>query len=489
MNILLASSEAVPYSKTGGLADMVGALAKFLARAGHEVRLVTPLYRGIREQFPDVQRFDWHLDLPMDITRVQGRVWARTVDERLTAYFIEQPQYYERGDLYQERGVEYADNAERFIFFSKAVTHLARYLPWRPDVVHVHDWQASLVPVFMHEQKLRDGWANPPASCLTIHNLAYQGNFHSSKFGLTNLPPVYFQPDCLEFYGWMSCLKGGITLADLLTTVSPRYAREITTQLYGCGLDGVLRRRQDVLFGILNGVDYDEWTTQGNPYLKHPFTAADLRGKQADKIELQREMGLPPAGDVPLFGTVSRVAGQKGVDIQLTALQEMLAADMQFVFLGSGEREYERAWRKLAGRYPAKCAVRIGFDTGLSHRIEAGADFYLMPSRFEPCGLNQMYSLRYGSVPIVRLTGGLDDSVIDITEDPKKANGIKFAEYSVRALSKAVRKALVLYQNKELLAFYRHNGMTRDFSWERTAAAYGQLYKKIPGLVENNLII
>ncbi|MGD0812358.1 MAG: glycogen synthase GlgA [Verrucomicrobiota bacterium] len=482
MNILLAGSEALPYSKTGGLADMVGALAKFLARAGHEVRLVTPLYRGLRVQFPDIQPFDWHLDLPLGSHRVQGRVWIRTVDERLAVYFIEQPQFFERSDIYQERGMDYPDNAERFIFFSKAVAHLARYLPWRPDLVHVHDWQAALVPVFMLEQKLRDGWSAPPPTCLTIHNLAYQGNFPAAKFALTNLPDIYFQPDGLEFYGWMNCLKGGISSADLLTTVSPRYAREITTELYGCGLDGALRRRQNSLVGILNGVDYDEWKTKGNPYLEHPYSAANLRGKQAGKIDLQREMGLPPAPDVPLFGAVSRLAGQKGMDIQLTALQEMLAAGMQFVFLGSGDRELERAWRRLAERHPDKCAVKIGFDTGLSHRIEAGCDFYSMPSRFEPCGLNQMYSLRYGTVPIVRVTGGLDDSVTDIAEDPEKADGIKFAEYSVRALSKAIRKALVLYGNKELLAHYRLNGMARDFSWERTAAGYGQLYQKIPAI-------
>jgi starch synthase len=483
MNILLAGSEALPYSKTGGLADMVGALAKFLARAGHQVRLVTPLYRGIRAQFPDIQPFDWKLDLPLGSSRVQGRVWTRVVDDRLTAYFIEQPQFFDRSDIYQERGRDYPDNAERFIFFSKALVNLARYLPWRPDVVHLHDWHTALAPVFMLEQKLRDGWTAPPPTCLTIHNMAYQGNFPRAKFGLTNLPGNYFHPEGLEFYGWMSCLKAGIFFASVVTTVSPRYAREITTEQYGCGLDGALRRRQNTLFGILNGVDYDEWKTEGNPYLKHSYSAADLQGKQAGKIELQQEMGLPPAADIPLFGTVSRLAGQKGMDIQLTALQEMLAAGMQFVFLGSGERDYERAWLKLAERHPGKCAVKIGFDTGLSHRIEAGCDFYLMPSRFEPCGLNQMYSLRYGTVPIVRITGGLDDSVVDIVEDPEKADGIKFAEYSVRALAKAIRKALVLYGDKELLAHYRRNGMARDFSWERTAAAYDRLYKKIPSLL------
>jgi starch synthase len=489
MKILLAGSEALPYSKTGGLADVVGALAKFLVRAGHEVRLVTPLYRGVRAQFPNIQPFDWRMDLPLASRRVQARVWTRVVDDRLTAFFIDQPQFFDRGDIYQERGLDYADNAARFIFFSKAVVHLARYLPWQPDVVHVHDWHTALVPVFMLEQKMRDGWPAPPPACLTIHNMAYQGNFPGAEFALTNLPGIYFQPDGLEFYGWMNCLKGGISSADLLTTVSPRYAREITTEMYGCGLDGVLRRRQNALVGILNGVDYEEWKTEGNPFLKYSYSAADLQGKQDGKVDLQREMGLTPAPDVPLFGSVSRLAGQKGVDIQLPALQEMLAADMQFVFLGSGERDYERAWRKLAERHPGKCAVKIGFDTGLSHRIEAGCDFYLMPSRYEPCGLNQMYSLRYGTVPIVRVTGGLDDSVTDVTEDPEKADGIKFSEYSVRALAKAIRKALVLYADKPLLAHYRRNGMARDFSWERTAAAYDQAYARIPSIKEKILNI
>jgi starch synthase len=479
MNILLASSEALPYSKTGGLADMVGALAKFLARTGHDVRLVTPLYRGVREQFPDIQLMDWQLDLPLGPNRFAGKVWTRKIDEHLSVLFVDQPGFFDRFDLYQDQGADYADNAERFVYFSKAIVHLARYLPWRPEIVHLHDWQTGLVPVFMLDQSLRDGWSTPPPTCLTIHNLAYQGVFPAAKFGLTNLPDSYFQPQGAEFYQRLNCLKAGLVYATTLTTVSPRYAREITTELYGCGLDGVLRARQNALFGILNGVDYDEWTTQGNPYLPFPYSADDLRGKEQDKLALQKEMGLPPNPNIPLFGTVSRLAQQKGIDLELTALQEMLAADMQCVFLGSGDREYERAWRKLADRHPAKCAVKIGFDTGLSHRLEAGCDFYLMPSRFEPCGLNQMYSLRYGTVPIVRVTGGLDDSVTDISEDPATADGIKFNEYSVRALSKAIRKALVLHQDKELLAHYRRNGMARDFSWERTARLYGELYLKI----------
>jgi starch synthase len=479
MKILVASSEILPYSKTGGLADMVGALAKFLARAGHTVGVVTPLYAGLRAKLAGLRPLDWKLELPLGPARVAGEIWTLEPSPGLTIYFIGQKDFFERGDLYQERGFDYPDNAERFIFFSKCVAHLARYLPWRPELVHVHDWPTALVPLLVLDQKLREGWTDAPPVCLTIHNLAYQGHFAAAKYALTNLPDTYFQPDGVEFYGLMNCLKAGISYADQVTTVSPRYAREITTEALGCGLDGVLRRRQSVLVGILNGVDYDEWKTEGNPFLPCSYSMAKMSGKEADKAALQRECGLPEAPDTPLFGTVSRLAEQKGVDLQLAALQEMLAGDMQFVLLGSGQREYERGYRRLAERYPAKCAVQIGFDTGLSHRLEAGCDFYLMPSRFEPCGLNQMYSLRYGTTPIVRLTGGLDDSVTDISEDAEKADGIKFVECSVRALSKAIRKALVLYTDKPLLRHYQRNGMARDFSWESTAAAYASLYQRI----------
>jgi starch synthase len=479
MNILLASSETTPYSKSGGLADMVGALAKFLARAGHQVGLVTPLYRGILDRFPDMELLDWKLDLPMGTERVQGTIWVRKPAKGLTVYFVDQRHFFYRGGLYNERGLDYGDNAERFLFFSKAIVNLARYLPWQPQILHLHDWQTALAATMVHDQKLHQGWTPAPSVCLTIHNLAFQGTFPPAKFALANLPTDYFQPKGVEFYGSLNCLKAGISFADIITTVSPRYAREITTEQFGCGLDGVLRDRQGLLAGILNGVDYDEWKTAGNPYLSASYTAEDLRGKHANKVELQKEVGLPPDPHVPLFGTVTRLAEQKGVDLQLAALEEMLAANMQFVLLGSGWRDYERGYRKLAERYPARCAVKIGFDTCLSHRIEAGCDFYLMPSHFEPCGLNQMYSLRYGTVPIVRVTGGLDDSVIDISEDDLQADGIKFMDYSVRALAKAVRKALVLYDDKPLLDHFRRNGMRKDFSWERTAAQYEKVYQKL----------
>jgi starch synthase len=476
VKLLVVSSELHPYSKSGGLADMVGALAKTLASQGHQVGVVTPLYRGVRQKFSDLRQFDWKLDLSLGANYVRGGVWVSEPADNLTIYFIDQPQFFDRSSLYTQGAADYPDNAERFIFFSKAAVNLARYLPAKPELVHVHDWQAALVPALVLDQKARDGWTDAPHTCLTIHNLAYQGVFPASAYALTNLPPASFS--AAEFYGAMNCLKGGIELSDLLTTVSPRYAREITTEAFGCGLDGVLRRRHNALVGILNGVDYEEWNTVENGHLKHVYSVEELRGKVENKAALQREMNLPVEPDLPLFATVTRLVDQKGVDIQLAALQEMLASKMQFVLLGSGGPVYEKAYADLQKRFPAKVAIKIGFDQGLSHRIEAGADFFLMPSRFEPCGLNQMYSQRYGTIPIVRRTGGLDDSVTDLTDNDERADGIKFGEYSARALAKAIRKALVLYENKELFAHYQRNAMLADFSWERTAAEYVRVYEE-----------
>ena len=477
MKILLASSEVHPYSKTGGLADMVGSLSRALAAAGNQVGVVTPLYHGIRERFPELQKLDWHMDLPLGPDRVQAEVWTLEPASGLTIYFIHQPHFYDRHSLYQDNGADYPDNAERFIFFSKAVVHLARYLPWQPGVVHVNDWQTALVPLLMLHLKLQEGWGTMPRTCLTIHNLAYQGIFPAAKYALTNLPPDYFNLNGVEFFKNMNCLKAGIVYSDAITTVSPRYAREITTPELGCMLDDQLRKRQNSLFGILNGVDYEEWNTTANPFLPHQYSARNLSGKTDNKLELQKELGLPPEPDAPLFGNITRLADQKGVDIQLGALEEMLSADMQFVLLGSGWHRYERAYRELMARHPSKVSVRIGFNQGLSHRIEAGSDFFLMPSRFEPCGLNQMYSLRYGTIPLVRITGGLDDSVVDISEDQDKADGIKFAEYSSRALARSMRKALVLYGEPKLLRHYQRNAMQADFSWAQAVRRYLEVYR------------
>ena len=476
MRILLASSEAYPFSKTGGLADMVGSLGKALANAGHHAAIVTPLYRGILQKFPAIKKVDWQFNLPLGVEWLQAGLYSLEMESGLMVYFVEQSKFFDRAGIYQEANISYPDNAERFIFFSKCVAHLARYLPTHPDLVHVHDWQVSLVPALIRHQQNTEGWGSPPPTCLTIHNLAYQGVFWPGAFALANLPGHFFNTEAAEYFGQLNCLKAGIAYADVITTVSPRYAREITTVEYGCGLDGLLRRRRERLVGILNGVDYQEWNTTQNSHLFQAYSASRMAGKKKNKKELQKLLGLLVSETTPLFGTISRLAEQKGVDIQLGALEEMLNAHMQFALLGSGSPDYERGYQELAERFPGKVAVRIGYDEKLAHRIEAACDFFLMPSRFAPSGLNQMYSLRYGTIPVVRATGGLDDSVIDFNQDPERANGIKFQEYSGRALAKAIRKALALYETPKLFRKFQKNAMTADFSWEKTVNEYLKIY-------------
>lgn len=480
MKILLATAELHPFSKTGGLADMVAALGKSLAADGHEVALMTPLYRGIRARFKDGLRpLDYEVNVPMNGTWERGGISELQLKKNLKVCFVEHPGYYDRAALYGENNMEYADNPARYIYFSKAVVHFARYYPWKPDVVHVHDWQAGLVPVMLKHAALTDGWT-APRSVLTIHNLAYQGHYSKDRaFELSNLPDEFFNPSGIEFHGGVNFMKAGIVYADAITTVSPRYAREICTEEYGCSLDPVLRARRHKLTGILNGVDYDEWNTTRNIHLHHPYSTRSMKGKALNKLELQHELGLPQDENIPLFGTVTRLVDQKGVDIILGVLEEMLANNMQFALLGSGDPEIQAAYKRLEKRYPKKVCARIGFDLALSHRIEAGCDFFLMPSRFEPCGLNQMYSLRFGSIPIVRRTGGLDDSVVDPRDDEERADGIKFNEFSVRALAKAVRKALVVFDHRPLFNRMRRNGMTADFSWKRTCGEYERVYSSL----------
>ena len=484
MKILLASSEVRPYSKTGGLADMVAALAKALAQAGHQVVLVTPLYLGLRERWRDLKKVDLPLDLPLGVRRVQGEVWVRHHSPCLSIYFVDQPEFFQRASLYQKYGQDYPDNAERFIFFSKAVAHLATTLRPAVDLVHLNDWQTGVAALLLRQYRRERPGRPAPRTCMTIHNLAYQGVFSAAQYALSNLRWEHFEPETIEFYGKINCLKAGIACADLVTTVSPRYAREITTDEFGCGLDGLLRKRQSSLVGILNGVDGEEWNPASNHWVRHPYSAADLAGKIANKLDLQREFGLPVDATIPLFGSIGRLVEQKGVDLMLGAFEELLAGPIQFVLLGTGDPKFEPAFEQLMRRYPGKVSVRIGFDEALSHRIEAGIDFFLMPSRFEPCGLNQMYSLRYGTIPVVRATGGLDDSVIDLREQPPTAagevtaNGIKFHEASAAALAKAMRKALALFAEPELLARFRRNAMAVDYSWERIAEEYVRVYER-----------
>ena len=459
---------------------MVGSLSKRMARSGHRVGVATPLYLGIREQFPQLQRLNIPLEFPLGNKNVRGEIWSLEPLPGLTVYFVDQPAYYQRESLYAKYGVDYPDNAERFVFFAKAVAQLARHVDWKPEIVHAHDWQAACAVLLVHHQK-RAGWQDAPRTCMTLHNLAYQGVFPAGAYSLTNLPWDYFNAAGVEFYNQFSSLKAGIAYADVITTVSPRYAREITTEEFGCGLAGLLRQRQAVLRGILNGVDYDEWDPVHDPHIPQTYSKDTFDLKSVNKTQLQKEFGLPVDPSVPLFGSITRLVQQKGVDIMLGALDEMLGSNMQFVMLGTGAPEFEKAYQELAKRFPNRAAVKIAFEERLSHRVEAGCDFFLMPSHFEPCGLNQMYSLRYGTIPIVRRTGGLDDTVADIRDNAEKPTGIKFEEYLAAALAKAIRKGLALYDEPELLAQFRRNGMEADFSWDRTEGEYLEVYGRALG--------
>ena len=478
MKILLATSELYPYSKTGGLADMVAALGKTRAKQGHQVGIVTPLYAGIQEKWPDLEKMDWKLQVSLDWKSVEGAVYQRKTEDGCTLYFIAQGLYFDRDGIYQHKGVDFADNAERYTFFSKAVVNLAEYLPWQPELVHVHDWQTSLVPLLLKHLRSSGALQRKIASCLTIHNLAYQGLFAKEVFAMANVPWGYFDPAGAEYYGNFNFLKTGIVFADTLTTVSPHYAEEIQGAEYGVGLNGILNQRKNDLTGILNGADYDVWNTETNPSIPFHYSVKSMAGKTKCKTALQRRMGLPEDPKIPLFANIGRMAEQKGVDIMIPAVEDILTGDVQFVCLGGGAAHYERGVQNLHQLFPQKTNCFIGYDPQLAHLITAGADFFLMPSQYEPCGLNQMYSLRYGTLPIVRDTGGLSDSVIDPHESADKADGFKFSRYSANDLGRAIIRALSIYYSPARFKAMRRNAMAADFSWDQTARSYVRVYQK-----------
>ena len=478
MKILLATSELYPYSKTGGLADMVAALGKTLAKQGHQVGIVTPLYAGIQEKWPDLEKMDWKLQVSLDWKSVEGAVYQRKTEDGCTLYFIAQGLYFDRDGIYQHKGVDFSDNAERYTFFSKAVVNLAEYLPWQPELVHVHDWQTSLVPLLLKHLRSSRALQRKIASCLTIHNLAYQGLFAKEVFAMANVPWGYFDPAGAEYYGNFNFLKTGIVFADTLTTVSPHYAEEIQGAEYGVGLNGILNQRKNDLTGILNGADYDVWNTETNPSIPFHYSVKSMAGKTKCKTALQRRMGLPEDPKIPLFANIGRMAEQKGVDIMIPAVEDILTGDVQFVCLGGGAAHYERGVQNLHQLFPQKTNCFIGYDPQLAHLITAGADFFLMPSQYEPCGLNQMYSLRYGTLPIVRDTGGLSDSVIDPHESADKADGFKFSRYSANDLGRAIIRALSIYYSPARFKAMRRNAMAADFSWDQTARSYVRVYQK-----------
>jgi starch synthase len=485
---LLATPEAVPFAKTGGLADVTGTIPKHLRLMGHDVAVVMPLYRMARAKARDLGEPVSSFAIDVHDHRVEGRVFRSTAPDDIPFYLVECDRYFDRPQLYGTPEGDFPDNAERFTFFSRAVLELASALserlpdgtrPAPIDVLHLHDWQTALVPVYLRTIYAGRAFARDTATLLTIHNLAYQGLFWHWDMKLTGLDWSLFTPERLEFYGKVNFLKGGIVYADAISTVSRTYGREIQTVEFGCGLEGVLRNRAADLSGILNGVDYDEWAPEHDPLIPASYGPADTAPKAASKALLQREFGLREDAATPLIGMVSRLVDQKGLDIFARALDEIMALDLEIAILGTGDERYHRLLTDLAEQYRGKLAVRLAFDNRLAHLVEAGADMFLMPSRYEPCGLNQLYSLKYGTVPIVRATGGLADTISDVSKNGEGANGFTFQEYSAQALAETVARAVACFGDKRRWKKIMSVGMAQDWSWKRSAEEYSELYARI----------
>jgi starch synthase len=470
--ILMIGSEAAPFVKTGGLADVLGSLPGALARLGEEVAVVLPEYSAA--EITGAVRI-WNT-MPLSVGPHRFTVAIdQLIHEGVRYLFVDCPPLFGRPGIYNERGADYPDNHIRFALLNQAAIGIARNI-FRTDVFHGHDWPAGLVAPYLRANLAGDPTFYGARSVLTIHNLGYQGNFPGPVLGDLGIDRSQFHPAGLELHGQVSFLKAGIVWSDAITTVSPTYAREIQTPEYGYGLDGLLLSRADKITGILNGVDYEEWNPETDPYLRAPYSASDLSGKRFQKLALLKEMGLPfqEARDAsrPLIGIISRFAGQKGFDLLGSIAGELAAENVTLVALGSGESNIEQMFRSMAQNWPEKIAVEIGYDNALAHRIEAGADMLLMPSRYEPCGLGQIHSLRYGTVPIVRSTGGLEDTVDDET-------GFKFREYSPEALLGAVRSALAAWEDQQAWQARMRRGMAKDFSWDAAAKSYQRLYRSL----------
>jgi len=458
---------------------VAGALAKALALLGHEVRAVVPCYKVTREKGFDIKDTDATFSVPISDREEFGEIYETTHAGNVHVYFIKKAAYYDRDQLYGTPKGDYPDNAERFTFFSKAVLEICNVMDFRPDIIHCNDWQTGLIPIYLNSLLRDDPQFRSVASVFTIHNIGYQGLFWHLDMHLTNLPWDLFNPEGIEYYGKINFLKAGIIGADVINTVSPTYAREIQTKEFGAGMEGILRKRSDRLYGVLNGVDYDEWRPESDKYIAQQYGPSDLAGKAKCKLDLLEEYGLPVLDDTPLLGVISRLADQKGFDILTPVIDKIVQEDFQLVILGTGEEKYHKLLAKIAKKYPKRVGVKLAFSNELAHKIEAGADIFLMPSKYEPCGLNQMYSLKYGTVPLVRATGGLDDTIVDYPANRSASgNGFKFSKYSSAALLDKLKEARRFYNDRKEWERIMINGMACDFSWNASAKEYEELYRK-----------
>ena len=486
MKILVVSSEVAPFSKTGGLADVAGSLPPALSARGHDVRVISPRHRCV-----DDEKFhllpilgDIRVSLPAGEFAAGIMKTVLPGCHKVPAYFVQNQEFFDRDGLYQMAGEDYPDNHLRFAFFCKAVVWFLKGIDWIPDIIQCNDWQSALLPVMLRTDPdmLADGALQRARVLLTIHNLAFQGVLDREQAAQVGIGPSLFHPAALEFYGKANVLKGGLVFADALSTVSPTYAREIQTPEFGCGLDGVLRERADQLTGILNGIDYAVWNPETDPHLPEKYGPRKMAGKKACKAALQHAAGLKPDETAPLAGIVTRLDSQKGIDLVVAALDEIVATGLQVVILGTGAPEYHDLLTKAARRHKGRLSVNLRFDDAFAHLIEGGADMFLMPSRFEPCGLSQLYSLKYGTIPVVRATGGLADSITDATTQSVESGdgtGFVFINYTTLGLASAVNRAVADFRVPTIWKRIVRNAMGRDFSWDASAAKYDQLMHKI----------
>ncbi len=478
MKVLVVSSEIVPFAKTGGLADVTGALPKALRRIGVEADCILPGYRSIDpERFP-ASPAGSPFQVPLGHREEQGTVDEADAGDGVRAYLVRNERYFDREFLYATRDGDYVDNCERFTFFCRGLLEWLQRTGRRYDILHCNDWQTGLIPVYLKTIYSHGESLAGTATVFTVHNLGYQGLFWNHDLPMTGLSWDLFTPKGVEFFGKLSLLKAGLVFADILSTVSDTYSREIQTPEYGHGLEGVLYERREDLFGILNGVDYDDWNPRSDPRIAANYSREDLSGKAACREDLLREFGWEGTVPEPVMGVVGRLTAQKGFDL-LEAIGDWLASrPLRLVVLGAGERRFEEAMRTLGERHPDRISVRLAFDDRLAHKVEAGADLFLMPSRYEPCGLNQIYSMKYGTVPVVRSTGGLADTVVDADRDPLRGTGFTFERYEAAELKDAILRALAAYADRERWGAILLRGMEQDFSWEASARQYAALYER-----------
>jgi starch synthase len=481
LRVLFVAPEGVPFAKTGGLADVVGTLPQALIKQGVAVKVLMPYYGAIKQGKEATAPVAENLEAPLPYPLNLAFDLLAPTSPDYPFYFVARDEFYERSQLYGTPRGDYFDNLERFAFFSAAVLPVCQALNFHPHVIHCHDWQSALVPVYLRNRWQREEVLAGTRSLLTIHNLAYQGLFPKDKYHLLGLDWSFFCIDGLEYYDQVNLLKGGILCADAINTVSPTYAQEIQTPEFGYGLEGVLRTRAGAISGILNGVDYTEWSPDKDPHIPAHFSKKNLKGKTADKAALMAAFGLDQTrSGAPILAMISRLADQKGFDLVAQVLPQLMARDdVMVVILGTGEEKYHHWLEQEAPKYPGKLGVKIAFNNALAHLMEAGADMLLMPSLYEPCGLNQIYSLKYGTIPIVRATGGLKDTITQVHPKTGKGTGFLFEEYSAEAFLKAIHTALAAYENQKLWPKIVQNAMSQDFSWTKSAQAYLDLYNRL----------